>query len=108
MDTQSSIEKLITLGLTEYKAERLVKFAKEENMSLQKAYYETYCGIFRVDAILLSIFLFFLINILIDEDRDGLFVLFFIILLVICMEFFYRFHKGCWKRFKIYRGLKGL
>lgn len=108
MDSQSSIEKLVALGLTEYKAERLVKLALEENMTLQKAYYESYCRIFRADMALLGIFLFFFISIYIGDDHEGLVVLAFMVFIGVFFEIIFRFHKGCWQRLKIYRGLKGL
>ncbi|CAH6662059.1 hypothetical protein [Pseudocitrobacter vendiensis] len=105
---QCSIMKLMALGLTEYKAVRLIRFAQDEGLSLQEAYYESYCRIFRVDMILLSIYLFFFASTFISGDHDGIFMLFFFVLLFIGFEFFFRFHKGCWAHFKIYRSLKGL
>lgn len=108
MDSQITIEKLVALGLTAYKARHLIKFAQNENLSLQKAYYETYCRIFRADMALLSVFLFFFISVLISGDRDGFFVLFFLLLLYGAGEICFRFHKGCWKRLKIYFALKKL
>ncbi|MFC3191534.1 hypothetical protein [Pseudocitrobacter faecalis] len=105
---QCSIMKLMALGLTEYKAVRLIRFAQDKGVSLQKAYYELYCRIFRVDILLLSIYLFFFASTLISGDHDGTLFLFFFVLLFIGFEFFFRFHKGCWVHFKIYRSLKGL
>lgn len=61
MESQITVEKLVALGLTEYKAEHLIKFAQDENLSLQKAYYESHCRIFRADMALLSVFLFSLL-----------------------------------------------
>ena len=57
---------------------------------------------------LLSIFLFFFVSILVSDDRDGLFVLLFLALLYGVGELFFRFHKGCWKKVKIYFALKEL
>lgn len=108
MESQIAIEKLVALGLTEYKAKSLLQFAQDENLSLQKAYYESYCRIFRADMALLSVFLFFFISIVISGDRDGLLVLLFLALLYGVGEVCFRFHKGCWKRLKIYRALKNL
>lgn len=61
MNSKITIEKLVALGLTEYKARHLINFAQNESLSLQKAYYESYCRIFRADMALLSIFLFSLL-----------------------------------------------
>ncbi|EGT3572970.1 hypothetical protein F6R83_08175 [Citrobacter amalonaticus] len=108
MDSQITIEKLVALGLTEHKARHLIKFAQNENLNLQEAYYESYCRIFRADMALLSVFLFFFISVLISGDRDGLFVLLFLALLYGAGELCFRFHKDCWKRLKIYFALKKL
>lgn len=108
MNSKITVEKLVALGLTEYKARHLINFAQNESLSLQKAYYESYCRIFRADMALLSIFLFFFVSILVSDDRDGLFVLLFLALLYGVGELFFRFHKGCWKKVKIYFALKEL
>ncbi|EAW9308648.1 hypothetical protein OK25_06200 [Salmonella enterica] len=108
MESQITVEKLVALGLTEYKAEHLIKFAQDENLSLQKAYYESHCRIFRADMALLNVFLFFFVSILIGGDRDGLFVLLFLALLYGAGELCFRFHKGYWERLKIYCALKKL
>ncbi|EIX7374069.1 hypothetical protein ACHHZC_16640 [Citrobacter freundii complex sp. 2024EL-00228] len=108
MNSKITIEKLVALGLTEYKARHLINLAQNESLSLQKAYYESYCRIFRADMALLSIFLFFFVSILVSDDRDGLFVLLFLALLYGVGELFFRFHKGCWKKVKIYFALKEL
>ncbi|WP_436858705.1 hypothetical protein [Citrobacter tructae] len=107
MGQEISMEKIIELGLTPYKAERLVKYAQEQSLSLQKAYYECYCQIFRVDAALLILFLFFFVSIFIGGDRDGLIVILFLVLLFCVFELCFRFHKGYLMRIRIYRRLKG-
>lgn len=108
MRSQISIEKIIELGLTPYKIERLIKYAQEQELSLQKSYFECYCQIFIVDAALLCIFLFFLTSILVGGDHYGLIVLFFLVLLYGVFEYFFRFHKDYFMRIRIYRGLKGM
>ena len=59
----SLIESIKLAGLSEYKAQRLIHFANEKKINIQKAYLLTDASIIKIDIILFFVMSFFILSI---------------------------------------------
>jgi hypothetical protein len=105
---QLLITKIMGLGLTEYKAERLIIEAREKGISLQNAYRMKDASILNADIVLFGVMVFFLGSIAIGDLSELPVALLIFGGTFTVVELFGRFHKGYWKMLRIYRGLKTL
>lgn len=101
-------ESIRLAGLSEYKAQKLIRFANENKLNLQKAYLLTDASIIKVDVILLFIMSFFIFSIA-QKDFSDVWVFFLIFgLLFFVIELTCRLHKNYFKIWKVYIKLRGL
>ncbi|EPF2245339.1 hypothetical protein ACSP9K_003749 [Citrobacter werkmanii] len=64
------IESIKLAGLSEYKVHKLIRFANENKVNIQKAYLLTDANIIKVDIILFLIISFFVFSIAPDYSRE--------------------------------------
>lgn len=101
-------EKMERLGLSEYKIEKIIRVANENNANLQKAYRMTYAQIFNAYVVLIPVLTFFIGSIALEDPGALPVALLAFGLPIVVLEIVCRFHKGFWKMIRIYCGLKGL
>ena len=105
---KSLTESIKLAGLSEYKAQKLIRFANENKISLQKAYWLKDASVIRVDIIMVSILLLFAFSIA-QKNFSELWSFFLIFgLSFFVIELTCRFHKGYFKIWIIYIKLRGL
>ena len=101
-------ESIKLAGLSEYKAQKLIRFANENKVNIQKAYLLTDASIIKVDIIMAFVMSFFIFSIG-QEDYTELLVLFLIFgLLFFVIELTCRLHKNYLKVWKVYIKLRGI
>ncbi|WFZ84017.1 hypothetical protein NFK79_18110 [Citrobacter freundii] len=64
------IESVKLAGLSEYKVQKLIRFANENKVSIQKAYLLTDANIIKVDTILFLVISFFVFSIAQEYSRE--------------------------------------
>ncbi|MFH3160167.1 hypothetical protein [Citrobacter portucalensis] len=102
------IESIKLAGLREYKVQKLIRFANENKVNIQKAYLLTDANIIKVDVILLLVISFFIFSIVQESSRElwAFFLIFGLSFFVI--ELTCRFHKNYFKVWKVYIKLRGI
>ncbi len=99
---------IMAAGLSEYKMQRLVRFANENKINLQKAYLHTDASFIKLDLIMMLFILFFSCSIAV-KDSDELWAFFLIFgAMFIILESTCRFHKGFFKIWRVYLKLRKL
>ena len=102
------IERVTLAGLSEYKAQKLIRFANENKIDLQKAYLLTDANIIKVDIIFFFVMSFFICSIA-QKDFSELWAFFLIFgLLFFVIELTCRLHKNYFKVWKFYIKLRGV
>ena len=105
---KSLTERIKLAGLSEYKAQKLIRFANEKKVNIQKAYLFTDASVIRGDIIMAFVMSFFIFSIG-QEDFSELRALFLIFgLLFFVIELTCRFHKNYFKVWGIYIKLRGI
>ena len=64
------IESIKLAGLSEYKVQKLIRFANENKVNIQKAYILTDTNIIKVDVILFLVISFFVFSIVQESSRE--------------------------------------
>ena len=102
------IESVKLAGLSEYKVQKLIRFANENKVNIQKAYLLTDASVIKVDIILFLVISFFVFSIAQEYSRElwAFFLIFGLLFFVI--ELTCRFHKNYFKVWKIYIKLRGI
>ncbi|RNL74930.1 hypothetical protein D7I40_11555 [Citrobacter sp. MH181794] len=105
---KSLTERIKLAGLSDYKVQKLIRFANEKKVNIQKAYLLTDASVIRGDIIMAFVMLFFIFSIG-QEDFSELLALFLIFgLLFFVIELTCRFHKNYFKVWEIYIKLRGI
>lgn len=103
---KSLTESIKLVGLSEYKAQKLIRFANENKVNIQKAYLLTDARVIKIDMILLFIMAFFILSIA-QKDSSELCAFFLIFgLLFFVIELTCRFHKNYFKVWVVYIRLR--
>ncbi|QLO85386.1 MULTISPECIES: hypothetical protein [unclassified Citrobacter] len=101
-------ESIKLAGLSEYKAQKLIHFANENKINIQKAYLLTDASVIKVDIILAFVMSFFTYSI-IQKDFTELWAFLSIFgLLFFVIELTCRLHKNYFKVCKAYIKLRGI
>lgn len=101
-------ESIRLAGLSEYRAQKLIRFANENKISLQKAYLLTDARVIKVDVILFFIMLFFIFSIA-QKDLSELRAFFLIFgLSFFVIELACRLHRNYFKIWMDYIKLRGI
>lgn len=108
MNDKQLIEKMRSMGLTEYKATYLLKRAAIQRWTLQRAFFQEYSRLFITDILLIIYFMGFIFYLALYDAKDALFATFMFGMILTVMECFARFHKDYFKTIKILFGLRGL
>lgn len=99
---------IMAAGLSEYKMQRLIRFANENKINLQKAYLHTDASFIKLDLIITLFILFFSCSIAVGDSNElwGFFLIFGMLFVV--LESTCRFHKGFFKIWRVYIKLRKL